>query len=204
MPRSPSLASSGPLAGLLAGPLVALALGACASQVPEFGEGRGFGLVPSVESRPASFASQAWGIKLALATDVADMSESAESWIVTNAQRVAPDSGQFTLMVLRNAKIDGQAPADVARLLRDGEVERGGNAGEIAAAQFLGRPGAVFMSSPGDDLFSVTVLTVVDKCVYVLSVTRSGDQDDAAAYAADLLDDISTFDGGPADAPACR
>jgi hypothetical protein len=177
----------------------------CGAQLSEFGEGRGFGLDPARGPvQQQALASQVWGVKVALATQTAQVTENDESWMASNVDRAPPEAGQFTLMVLRNARIGGQSPAAVAELLRDEQVQRGADASDIAEAHFLGRPGAMFVSSPDEDLFSVTVLTIADKCVFVLSVTRAGDQDAAAAYAADVLGGISTFDGGPASAPACQ
>jgi hypothetical protein len=184
--------------------LIMVGGGGCSAAGSSFGDGKGFGLA-ATQVTP-TLMSQTWGVRLGVAADAAQVTESEEGWTATNADsaRASPQTGIFTFMVLRNTKVDGASPASVAELLRSGEVKRGTRASDIADAEFLGRPAAMFVSSPGENVFNVTVLTVSHKCVYVLSVTHAGDQSQAAEYIDELIDTITTFDGGPANAPACR
>jgi hypothetical protein len=107
-------------------------------------------------------------------------------------------------MVMRNPDVDGATARSVAGLLRKDEIARGVDASEITDAEFMGLPGAMYVSFPGESLYNVTLLAVSQKCVYILNVTRSGEQQQVADWFGQLVRVFKTYSGGPANAPACR
>ena len=68
----------------------------------------------------------------------------------------------------------------------------------------MGLPGAMYVSFPDEGLYNVTLLAVSQKCVYILNVTRSGEQQVVADWFGKLVTMFKTYSGGPANAPACR
>jgi hypothetical protein len=183
---------------------------ACAtsSSGSSFSDGRGFGLKPSkAKATPTSAAdlrSSNWDVALQIKPGTAKIAESDDSWSASNSDGATVQNGQFLFMVLRNPDVDGATARSVAGLLRDDEVSRGVDASEIADAEFMGLPGAMFVSFPDEGLYNVTLLTVSQKCVYILNVTRSGEQQAVADWFGELVTLFKTYSGGPANAPACR
>ncbi len=193
---------------VLAGGALLLA-SACASSgsTSDFSDGRGFGLKPPkpvTASSRADMRSPTWDVSLLIKPEAAKVAESADSWTASSTESTTVAAGQFLFMVLRNPEIGGASARSVAGLLRDDEVSRGVDASEIADAEFMGLPGAMFVSFPDEGLYNVTLLTVSQKCVYILNVTRSGDQQQVADWFGELVTSFKTYSGGPANAPACR
>ncbi len=188
------------LAALLA------ASGACGSS-SQFSDGHGFGIRPTgtgAHARPADLKSSNWDVSVQLKPTTAKVAESSDSWSASSTENTPVKAGQFLFMVLRNPEVDGATARSVAGLLRDDEVKRGVDASEIADAEFMGLPGAMFVSFPGESLYNVTLLAVSQKCVYILNVTRSGEQQVVADWFGELVTMFKTYSGGPANAPACR
>jgi hypothetical protein len=188
--------------------LGAIGCGATGRSSP-FSDGRGFGLqatrpssVPGATS--AELRSPNWDVALGIKPGSAQVSEGPDSWTASNESTASPQAGQFLFMVLRNPDIEGASVKSVATLLREDEMARGVAATDITEAEFMGLPGAMYVSFPDEGLFNVTLLTVSQKCVYILNVTRSGDQESVADYFGALVGVIDTYSGGPANAPACR
>jgi hypothetical protein len=171
-----------------------------------FSDGRGFGIRPSASAstNPADLRSPNWDVSVQLKPNTADVAESSDSWTASSPSTTPVKSGQFLFMVLRNPDVDGASARSVAGLLREDEVKRGVDASEIADAEFMGLPGAMFVSFPGESLYNVTLLAISQKCVYILNVTRSGEQQVVADWFGELVTVFKTYSGGPANAPACR
>jgi hypothetical protein len=192
-------------------PAVALLLGCggSAASAPRspWGDGQGFGLgaAEAVRGAPEAggLASANWDVAIDMAPGSATVSERPDGWSATNSDRASPQAGQFVFMVMRSESVATASPSQVATLLREDEESRGMNVTEVAETEFLGRPGAMYVSS-GAEGTSVTVLTVSQNCVYVLNVTRAGGKDALASYFGGLVSMIRTYSGGPLDAPACR
>jgi len=199
-----------PCLGTGAGLALAALLGTAAcmsSPASQFSSGRGFGLKPTKAGPPTSAAdlrSSTWDVSLQIKPGSAKVNESSDSWTAASSESTSVQAGQFLFMVLRNPEVDGATARSVASLLRDDEVSRGVDASEIADAEFMGLPGAMFVSFPSDGLYNVTLLTVSQKCVYILNVTRSGEQQAVADWFSELVTLFKTYSGGPANAPACR
>lgn len=175
-----------------------------------FGEGRGFGIAPQTPQAAVDATAQAdelrsanWDVAIDMAPGTATVTERPDSWSATNTDRATPAAGQFTFMVMRAEAVKQADPKLLATLLRDEELSRGVKATEVADTEFLGLPGAMFLSG-GDGVTNVTVLTVSESCVYVLNVTHSGDQEAIERYFGNLVRQIKTYRGGPVNAPACR
>jgi hypothetical protein len=185
-----------------------LAIGGCASgPSSQFSDGTGFGLKPAGAAKsklPADMRSSTWDVSLQLKPGGAKINESRDSWTAASPDTTPIAAGQFLFMVLRNPDVEGSAARKVASLLRDDEVSRGVDASEIADAEFMGLPAAMFVSFPEDGLYNVTLLTVSQKCVYILNVTREGEQQAVADWFGELVTMFKTYSGGPANAPACR
>jgi hypothetical protein len=190
--------------------LLAVGLAGCASgPASQFSDGRGFGIRPAkggqaLGSMPADLRSSTWDVSLQIKPGTAKINESQDSWTASSPESTPVQAGQFLFMVLRNPDVEGSGARKVAGLLRDDEVSRGVDASEIADAEFMGLPGAMFVSFPEDGLYNVTLLTVSQKCVYILNVTREGEQQAVADWFGELVTMFKTYSGGPANAPACR
>ena len=183
-----------------------LCTAACASSGP-FSDGRGFGLQSASGNHPTASAdlrSSTWDVSLLIKPGAAKINESNDSWTAASPDSTPVENGQFLFMVLRNPDVESSSARSVAGLLRQDEVARGVDASEIADAEFMGLPGAMFVSFPSDDLYNVTLLTVSQKCVYILNVTREGEQQAVADWFGHLVTMFKTYSGGPANAPACR
>jgi hypothetical protein len=193
---------------------VALAVVGCGGSTRSgFSDGRGFGLAPPAPAAPtgpgratanAALDSQQWDVKLDMQPGAAEVTERPDSWTASNTDIATPATGQFLFMVLRNENLSGASARSVAGVLRDDEAGRGLDVTDIADMEFMGLPGAMYVSSGSEGTFNITVLGISNNCVYVLNVTRSGDQDAVASYFGQLVGMIKTYTGGPANAPACR
>jgi hypothetical protein len=184
----------------------ALLLAACASG-NGFSEGTGFGLAAGrslAPSSPEDLRSSNWDVNVNLRPDSTKIAESTDSWSASSLASVPVKAGQFLFMVMRNPDVDGASARSVAGLLRKDEIARGVDASEITDAEFMGLPGAMYVSFPGESLYNVTLLAVSQKCVYILNVTRSGEQQQVADWFGQLVRVFRTYSGGPANAPACR
>ena len=187
--------------------VAALFLGACASSSGGFSEGTGFGLKAGRSLKPSSpedLRSSNWDVNVNLRPDSTKVAESTDSWSASSLSSVPVNAGQFLFMVMRNPDVDGATARSVAGLLRKDEIARGVDASEITDAEFMGLPGAMYVSFPGESLYNVTLLAVSQKCVYILNVTRSGEQQQVADWFGQLVRVFKTYSGGPANAPACR
>jgi hypothetical protein len=187
--------------------VAALFLAACASSSGGFSEGTGFGLKAGRSLKPASpedLRSSNWDVNVNLRPDATKVAESTDSWSASSLPRTTVKAGQFLFMVMRNPDVDGATARSVAGLLRKDEIARGVDASEITDAEFMGLPGAMYVSFPGESLYNVTLLAVSQKCVYILNVTRSGEQQQVADWFGQLVRVFKTYSGGPANAPACR
>lgn len=187
--------------------VAALLLGACATSSGGFSQGTGFGLKAGrsvAPSTPEDLRSPNWDVNVALRPDATKVAESTDSWSASSLPAASVKAGQFLFMVMRNPDVDGATARSVAGLLRKDEIARGVDASEITDAEFMGLPGAMYVSFPGESLYNVTLLAVSQKCVYILNVTRSGEQQQVADWFGQLVRVFRTYSGGPANAPACR
>jgi hypothetical protein len=172
-----------------------------------FSDGSGFGLKAGrslAPSSPEDLRSSNWDVNVQLRPDATKVAESTDSWSASSLSSTTVGAGQFLFMVMRNPDVDGASARTVAGVLRQDEVARGVDTSEITDAEFMGLPGAMYVSFPGDRTYNVTLLAISQKCVYILNVTRSGEQQQVADWFGQLVRVFKTYSGGPANAPACR